>query len=68
MKKQGKTEWTEEEISKVGPATVLYGAMEEAGRYQHLIVDTSGRLSNNVNLNKELAKMKGVIKKVRQRP
>ena len=31
--------------------------------YDHLIVDTSGRLSNNVNLNNELIKMKSVITK-----
>lgn len=66
MIKNGKDEYTEEEIGKVGPSTVLYGALEETVNkgYDCLIVDTSGRLSNNVNLNKELTKMKGVIKKV----
>ena len=47
------------------PSAVLYGALEEAQKegYDTLIVDTSGRLSNNVALNQELLKMKRVIQK-----
>ncbi|GMI47509.1 hypothetical protein TrCOL_g4776 [Triparma columacea] len=65
MREKGRTEWTDEELGKIGPSTVLYGALEKAKEsgYDHLIVDTSGRLSNNVNLNNELIKMKSVITK-----
>ena len=47
------------------PSAVLYGAMElaKANNYNTLIVDTSGRLSNNEALNQELLKMKRVIQK-----
>lgn len=45
------------------PSAVLYGAMEKAIKddYDTLIVDTSGRLSNNDALTMELVKMKKVI-------
>jgi len=45
------------------PSAVLYGAMEKTMKeeYNTLIVDTSGRLSNNDALTKELVKMKKVI-------
>lgn len=48
-----------------GPSAVLYGAIDEAlaQKYDTLIVDTSGRLSNNQALNAELLKMKRVIQK-----
>ena len=47
------------------PAAVLYGALDKAiaENYDTLLVDTSGRLSNNDALNAELAKMKKVIQK-----
>lgn len=47
------------------PAAVLYGALDKAiaGNYDTLLVDTSGRLSNNDALTAELVKMKNVIKK-----
>jgi len=47
------------------PSAVLYGALEQARneKYDTLIVDTSGRLSNNDALNQELLKMKRVIQK-----
>ena len=47
------------------PAAVLYGSLDQAldGNYDTLIVDTSGRLSNNDALTAELAKMKRVIQK-----
>ena len=47
------------------PSAVLYGALDKAieGNYDVLIVDTSGRLSNNDALTEELAKMKRVIQK-----
>lgn len=47
------------------PAAVLYGSLDHAldGSYDTLIVDTSGRLSNNDALTAELAKMKRVIQK-----
>jgi fused signal recognition particle receptor len=47
------------------PAAVLYGALDMAmaGKYDTLLVDTSGRLSNNDALTAELAKMKRVIQK-----
>ena len=47
------------------PSAVLYGALEKARdeKYNTLIVDTSGRLSNNEALNQELLKMKRVIQK-----
>lgn len=47
------------------PSTVLYAALEKArvGRYDTVLVDTSGRLSNNIPLTQELAKMKRVIQK-----
>uniref|UniRef100_A0A6S8YP33 SRP54-type proteins GTP-binding domain-containing protein n=1 Tax=Ditylum brightwellii TaxID=49249 RepID=A0A6S8YP33_9STRA len=48
-----------------GPSAVLYGALDRAIRdkYDTLIVDTSGRLSNNDALTAELLKMKRVIQK-----
>jgi fused signal recognition particle receptor len=47
------------------PAAVLYGALDAAvqGSADVLLVDTSGRLSNNDALTQELAKMKRVIQK-----
>ncbi len=47
------------------PSAVLYGALDLTikEKYDVLIVDTSGRLSNNEALNEELAKMKRVIQK-----
>ncbi len=47
------------------PSAVLYGALDKTieGNYDVLIVDTSGRLSNNDALTEELAKMKRVIQK-----
>lgn len=45
------------------PSAVLYGALETAQqeRYDTLLVDTSGRLSNNDQLTQELVKMKRVV-------
>lgn len=47
------------------PSAVLYGALDKAceGGYDTILVDTSGRLSNNDALTAELAKMKRVIQK-----
>ena len=47
------------------PSAVLYGALDMAlaDNYDTLIVDTSGRLSNNAPLTAELLKMKRVIQK-----
>lgn len=47
------------------PSAVLYGALDQAiqERYDTLIIDTSGRLSNNDALTEELMKMKRVIQK-----
>lgn len=47
------------------PAAVLYGALDKAvsNGYDTLLVDTSGRLSNNDALTAELVKMKKVIQK-----
>mmetsp|Transcript_6482 Transcript_6482/g.12204 ORF Transcript_6482/g.12204 Transcript_6482/m.12204 type:complete len:537 (-) Transcript_6482:594-2204(-) len=47
------------------PSAVLYGALDLTikDNYDVLIVDTSGRLSNNDALTEELAKMKRVIQK-----
>jgi fused signal recognition particle receptor len=47
------------------PAAVLYNALDKAvrERYDTVLVDTSGRLSNNEALTAELAKMKHVIQK-----
>ena len=47
------------------PSAVLYGALDLTmkEKYDVLIVDTSGRLSNNEALTEELAKMKRVIQK-----
>lgn len=48
-----------------GPSAVLYGALDKAisEGYDVLLVDTSGRLSNNDALTAELVKMKKVIQK-----
>lgn len=48
-----------------GPSAVLYGALDKALQegYDVLLVDTSGRLSNNDALTAELVKMKNVIQK-----
>lgn len=47
------------------PSAVLYGALDKAckDKVDTLLVDTSGRLSNNDALTAELAKMKRVIQK-----
>ena len=47
------------------PAAVLYNALDKAvaENYDTVLVDTSGRLSNNEQLTAELAKMKRVIQK-----
>ena len=47
------------------PAAVLYGALDKAiaENYDTVLVDTSGRLSNNDALTAELVKMKKVIQK-----
>merc|ERR1712150_394113 len=47
------------------PSAVLYSALDKAikEKYDTLIVDTSGRLSNNAALTAELNKMKNVIQK-----
>lgn len=47
------------------PSAVLYAALDQgiANRVDTVIVDTSGRLSNNEALTQELAKMKRVIQK-----
>ena len=47
------------------PAAVLYTALETAiaEDYDTVLVDTSGRLSNNDALTAELVKMKNVIQK-----
>ncbi|CAB9503982.1 receptor FtsY [Seminavis robusta] len=50
---------------KSTPSAVLYGALDKACKenYDTVLVDTSGRLSNNDALTAELAKMKKVIQK-----
>lgn len=50
---------------KKTPSAVLYGALDKAiaEEFDTLIVDTSGRLSNNEALTDELLKMKRVIQK-----
>ena len=47
------------------PSAVLYGALDKAiaDKYDTILVDTSGRLSNNDALTAELVKMKKVIQK-----
>ena len=52
------------------PATVLFRALDAAvaEEVDVLIVDTSRRLSNNVQLNEELKKMKRVVEKKIGRP
>ena len=47
------------------PASVAYSAYEKAKneKYDYLIIDTAGRLSNNTNLLNQLIKIKSVIKK-----
>lgn len=51
--------------TKTSPAAVLYGALDQAlaDNVDTVLVDTSGRLSNNDALTQELAKMKRVIQK-----
>ena len=47
------------------PASVAYGACNKAknNKYDFLIIDTAGRLSNNTNLLNQLVKIKSVIDK-----
>ena len=47
------------------PSTILYESLDKAEKegYDTLLVDTSGRLSNNVALTAELLKMKKIIQK-----
>ncbi len=48
------------------PASVAYSASKKfiSDKYDYLIVDTAGRLSNNTNLINQLIKIKNVIKKI----
>ncbi|MDF7636763.1 signal recognition particle-docking protein FtsY [Leuconostocaceae bacterium ESL0958] len=50
---------------KADPASVVYAAAAQAKaeNYDILLVDTAGRLQNNVNLMQELSKMNRVVKK-----
>ncbi|CAH1850250.1 signal recognition particle-docking protein FtsY [Convivina praedatoris] len=50
---------------KADPASVVYEALQRAKNenYDILMVDTAGRLQNNVNLMQELAKMKRIIQR-----
>lgn len=50
------------------PSGVLFGAVEKAfeGKYDYLIVDTSGRLHTNANLMGELQKMVRVVSKFKE--
>jgi fused signal recognition particle receptor len=52
-------------VKVTSPSAVLYGALDKAvsEKFDTLIVDTSGRLSNNEALTEELMKMKRVIQK-----
>jgi len=47
------------------PASVAYSACEKArkDRFDYVIIDTAGRLSNNTNLLNQLVKIKSVISK-----
>ncbi|EEC46189.1 predicted protein, partial [Phaeodactylum tricornutum CCAP 1055/1] len=66
-------QWAERaQVDMVGPSTkvttpsaVLYAALDKgiAEKYDTILVDTSGRLSNNDQLTAELKKMKKVIQK-----
>ena len=48
------------------PASVAYSACEKAKKekYDYLIIDTAGRLSNNTNLLNQLIKIKSVLNKL----
>jgi len=48
------------------PASVAYQAAERFNKenYDYLIIDSAGRLSNNVNLINQLVKLKNVISKI----
>ena len=50
---------------KQDPASVAYSACQKMKneKYDYLIIDTAGRLSNNANLLNQLIKIKSVIKK-----
>ncbi|CAH1852680.1 signal recognition particle-docking protein FtsY [Convivina intestini] len=50
---------------KADPASVVYEGLQRAKHenYDILLVDTAGRLQNNVNLMQELAKMKRIIQR-----
>jgi fused signal recognition particle receptor len=58
-------EATAEACAAVKPGTVVYKALDRAeeGGYDVLLVDTSGRLSTNTGLTKELAKIYDIIEK-----
>ena len=51
--------------SVTSPSAVVYGALDKALRegYDTVLVDTSGRLSNNAPLTQELVKMRRTIQK-----
>ena len=48
------------------PASVAFQATEKFNKenYDYLIVDTAGRLSNNINLVNQLVKLKNVVSKI----
>ena len=50
----------------VDPASVAYKALEKAKNegYDYLLIDTAGRLQNNINLMNELKKIITVLKKI----
>lgn len=64
--------WTNKEnidfykgISNQDPASVAFEAMKKTNsdKYDYLLIDTAGRLSNNTNLLNQLVKIKSVINK-----
>lgn len=65
LQEWGKRDGVRTVASKPGtdPASVVYDALQvgEKEHYDILLVDTAGRLQNNTNLMKELAKIKRII-------
>ena len=52
--------------SNQDPASVAFQATEKFNKdnYSYLIIDTAGRLSNNINLVNQLVKLKNVVSKI----
>jgi fused signal recognition particle receptor len=63
--KRSKTDFIKAENSNTDPASIAYKSFQKAKKenYDILLIDTAGRLQNNINLMEELSKIVKVLQK-----